>query len=144
MAPWLAAVAMGLGVFALLAALDQFAKSIALVSGMKLVMDAGIAALCGCLVFHLMENGRQHEQVVQRLQLIRSALDHIQTSADACRDPEFVENIRIAVARIEWSLREFPPEAGGTSKSHEETDHRAAGYESLPTNVISFTETGHP
>jgi hypothetical protein len=116
-----AAVLFSLLVFGLLAGFDVLNSSYSGFHIPMMVVDGGIAVLCGAFMLKVIKDSQvRHRAVLQRLETIaelnhhiRNALDQIELSAHTTHDSEVIQSINGAVARIEWALREVLPKEPG-------------------------------
>ncbi len=112
------AVAFWLSVWALDSGLDVlWAKYGHVLAAPMAMADALVALAFAAVVLKLMLIQRaRHRKLVMHLKIvaemnhhIRNALSEIELSAYVTHNPQFIDNIQGASARIQWALREILP-----------------------------------
>jgi hypothetical protein len=119
-----AAILFSFLIFGLLFGFDVISTSYSGFHIPMMVIDGGIAVLCGSLMLKIIQDSQaRHRAVLQRLETIaelnhhiRNALDQIELSAHTTHDSEVIQRINEAVARIEWALREVLPKEPGEKR----------------------------
>jgi hypothetical protein len=113
------AVALAALVFSALAIFDLFGpveKSGRLYIPILLI-DTTVALMCGGFLFKILRDAqRRYHRLLTRLQMIaemnhhiRNALERIELSVYSTHDQQLMQDIHVAVSRIQWALREVLP-----------------------------------